>query len=175
MNKLKRHIFLIGMPGCGKSSLGKKVSSILNLPYVDTDLLLTQLMNMDTKEILETQGEEAFRNAETNILLKLCKEEPMLISTGGGLPLKPINRKIMHDNGYIIFIDRPLKSIKANIRIEKRPLLVKKGIDELDNIYKVRYPIYTSYADTSFLNDFGYMEGLSMLEKLILEQMKKDE
>ncbi|MDY5731439.1 MAG: shikimate kinase [Eubacteriales bacterium] len=170
MNKLNRHIYLIGMPGCGKSSLGKRIAASLKLPYVDTDVLLTESLQMDTKQILEQYGEQAFRNAETNILSHLSAAKPCLISTGGGLPLKEINQRIMQNNGYIVLIDRPLEMIKSNIRIEKRPLLVKKGIQELDRIYAIRMPIYAKLADEILVNTSNMFEAMKRLEDIVQKQ-----
>lgn len=171
MGSLKRHIFLIGMPGSGKSSLGKRVANTLGLPYVDTDLMLMQILNMDTKKILETYGEKAFRNAETNLLIHLLSMQPGLISTGGGLPLIEINSKIIKDNGFVVLIDRPIESIKSNIRIEKRPLLVKEGANELSRIYELRMPLYKEVADVVLTNTRGFQEGVSELENICKSQM----
>ena len=172
MERLSRHIYLTGMPGSGKSSLGKRVAASLRLPYVDTDLLLTQSLKKDTKEILENYGELAFRNAETNLLIHLNTLSPCIISTGGGVPLKEINQKIMHDNGFVVLIDRPLSMIKSNIRIEKRPLLVEKGLAELERIYEVRMPIYRKTADAILTNTANLYEGIKQLEHIIRSQMK---
>lgn len=171
MNKLSRHIYLTGMPGSGKSSLGKRVATSLRLPYVDTDILLTQSLKKDTREILEQYGERAFRDAETNLLVHLNTLSPCIISTGGGVPLKEINQKIMHDNGYVVLVDRPLSLIKSNIRIEKRPLLVEKGLSELERIYDIRMPIYKKTADIILTNTANLFEGIKQLEHLIRTQM----
>lgn len=171
MNKLSRHIYLTGMPGSGKSSLGKRVAASLRLPYVDTDILLTQSLKKDTREILEQYGEKAFRDAETNLLVHLNTLSPCIISTGGGIPLKEINQKIMHDNGYVVLVDRPLSLIKSNIRIEKRPLLVEKGLSELERIYDIRMPIYKKTADIILTNTANLFEGIKQLEHLIRTQM----
>ena len=171
MTSLKKHIYLIGMPGSGKSSLGRRVATSLRLPYVDTDNLLAQIFKKDTKTILQEYGEPAFRNAETNLLIRLCAANPCIISTGGGLPLKEINQKIMKDNGYVILIDRPLDSIKSNIRFEKRPLLMGDGMKKLEQINEIRMPIYKSCADYTFNNLSNISEGINSLSKVILSQM----
>lgn len=171
MSMLQRHIYLIGMPGCGKSSLGKRVASRLQLPYVDTDVVLTELMKMDTRQILENYGEEAFRNTETNMLISLIDMQPCIISTGGGVSLKALNRKIMHDNGLVVLIDRTLEDIMGNFRIEKRPLLAKKDIDEVKKIYDDRMPIYKSIADVVFTNSEGFDAGIAGLENICNNEM----
>lgn len=172
MSALRRHIYLIGMPGSGKSSLGKRVAIALRLPYVDTDVLLTQSTKKDTKELLEQYGEKAFRTAETNLLVHLNTLAPCIISTGGGVPLKEINQKIMHDNGYVILVDRPLELIKSNIRIEKRPLLVEKGLAELERIYEIRMPIYRKTADIVLTNTKNMFEAIKQLEEIIRTQIR---
>lgn len=169
--QLQKHIFLIGMPGSGKSSLGKRVAASLRLPYVDTDDLLREIFHKDTKTILEEYGEAQFRNAESNILIKLCNVDPMIISTGGGLPLKELNQNIMKAHGTIILIDRPLASIKSNIRFEKRPLLKGDSMQLLEQMYEVRMPTYRSCAEYTVDNLSNISEGLTKLSKIILSQM----
>ena len=105
---LERHIFLIGMPGCGKSSLGKKVASVTRVPYVDTDQRITDAVGCSVSDMFERYGEAAFRNAETNVLIQLTREQPSLVSTGGGMVLRENNRAIMRNHGVIVLIVRPL-------------------------------------------------------------------
>ena len=94
-----RHIFLIGMQGCGKSSLGKRVARETGIPFADTDALVAQSAGGTVNEFFERYGEEVFRQAETGALALLTRARPMIISTGGGTVMNPVNRHIMRSWG----------------------------------------------------------------------------
>ncbi|MBQ8200722.1 MAG: shikimate kinase [Clostridia bacterium] len=164
---INRHIFIIGMPGCGKSSLGRKVASNLGLPYVDTDQRIEQAAGCATSQIFERYGEQAFRNAETNVLIQLTREPGSIVSTGGGMVMREVNREIMRNHGVIVLIDRPLEEIMGDIKLNRRPLLAKKGLGEVERLYHERIDIYRSVADAVLDNSHGYHAGLAGMEKLI--------
>ena len=164
---MDRHIFIIGMPGCGKSSLGRKVATNMNLPYVDTDQRIEQAFGCPTSQIFERYGEAAFRNAETNTLIQLTREPGSLVSTGGGMVLRENNREIMRNHGIIVLVDRPLEEIMGDIKLNRRPLLAQKGLPEVERLYHERIDTYRSIADVVLDNSHGYHAGLSGMEKLI--------
>ncbi|MBQ8556841.1 MAG: shikimate kinase [Clostridia bacterium] len=164
---IQRHVFLIGMPGCGKSSLGKRVANNMELPYVDTDARIEQAAGCTTSQIFERYGEPAFRNAETNVLIQLTREPGSIVSTGGGLVMRETNRAIMRNHGVIVLIDRPLEQIMGDIKLDRRPLLAKKGLSEVERLYHERIETYRAVADAVLDNSQGYYAGLAGLEKLI--------
>lgn len=164
---MDRHVFVIGMPGCGKSSLSKKVASNMGLNYVDTDQRIEQAFGCSTAQIFENYGEQAFRNAETNVLIQLTREPGSLVSTGGGMVLKDNNREIMRNHGVIVLIDRPLEEIMGDIKLNRRPLLAQKGLPEVERLYYERIDIYRSLADLVLDNGHGYHAGVSGMEKLL--------
>ncbi|MGN1020999.1 MAG: shikimate kinase [Aristaeellaceae bacterium] len=164
---IDRHIFIIGMPGSGKSSLGRRVAANLRVPYVDMDQRITQGLGGTVSEIFEQYGEQAFRTAETNLLIQLTRETPSIVSTGGGTIMRDINRAIMRNHGVIVLIDRPLEDIMSDIKLDRRPLLAKKGLGEVERLYHERIDIYRAAADAVLDNSHGYYAGLSGLEKLI--------
>ena len=164
---MERHIFLIGMPGCGKSSLGKKSASYLGLNYIDTDQRIERTFGMTTSQIFQYYGEQAFRNAETNTLIQLTRETPSLISTGGGTVLRENNRAIMRNHGVIVLIDRPLDEIMGDIKLDRRPLLAEKGLSEVERLYYERIDIYRKIADFVMDNSNGYHAGLRGLEQIM--------
>lgn len=165
---MQRHIFLIGMPGSGKSALGRRVAMKLQTPYLDTDVYLTERTGLNTAQIFELFGEGAFRDGETRLLSELATATPGIISTGGGMALREINRTLMKNQGIVVLIDRPIDDILLDIRAEKRPLLAQKGREEIERIYEERMPIYQSVKDVTLDNGNGFYNGLSALERLVL-------
>ena len=164
---MERHVFLIGMPGSGKSSLGKKSASYLGLDYVDTDQCIERAFGMPTSQIFQVHGEQTFRNAETNMLIHLTREPGAIVSTGGGTVLRPQNLSIMRNHGVIVLIDRPLDHIMGDIKLNRRPLLAEKGLPEVERLYQERMPLYRAAADITLDNSYGYFPGVNGLEKLI--------
>ena len=163
---MERHIFLVGMPGSGKSALGRRVAMKLQTPYLDTDAYLTEVTGMNTAQIYELFGEKAFRDGETRLLQELINATPGIISTGGGTPLREENQRIMKAQGYIVLIDRPIDDILLDIRAEKRPLLAQKGREEIERIYAERMPTYRALADVVLDNGNGFHNGLAGLENI---------
>lgn len=164
---MDRHIFLVGMPGSGKSALGRRVAMKLQMPYLDTDTYITERTGMNTAQLYEIYGEQAFRDGETRLLQELVNASPGMISTGGGVALREENQRIMKNHGYIVLIDRPIDDIMMDIRAEKRPLLAQKGREEIERIYNDRMPIYRRIADVSLNNGNGFHNGLAGLEEIV--------
>lgn len=164
---LSRHIFVIGMPGCGKSSLSRRVSGNLHIPYVDIDREIQNRLGGTVSEIFERYGESAFRTAETNFLIYLTRQQPALVSTGGGTVMNPLNREIMRNHGLLLFVDRPLEQIMGDIKLDRRPLLAQKGLGEVERLYHERIDTYRSAADYVLDNSNGYYAGVSEMERFI--------
>ncbi len=165
-----RHIFLIGMQGCGKSSLGKRVARETGLPFADTDALVAQSADGTVNDFFERYGEDAFRKAETNVLALLTRARPMMISTGGGTVMNPVNRHIMRSWGRIVWIDRPLEDILSDIKLDRRPTLRDGGLEEVERVYHERLPVYRDLADVTIRNNQGYHMAVYMLSRLVQER-----
>ena len=165
-----RHIFLIGMQGCGKSSLGKRVARETGLSFMDTDAMVAASAGCTVNEFFEKYGEETFRRAETGALSLLTREHPMIISTGGGTIMNPVNRHIMRAWGAIVLIDRPLEEILSDIKLDRRPTLRDGGLAEVERVYNERIGVYRSLADITVRNDQGYHMAVYTLTRLIRER-----
>lgn len=118
-------IFLVGLPGTGKTFWGKQLAQKLHLPFFDLDALIEKKEEQSITEIFTTKGEAYFRTLETNTLNQLVAEEKFVLATGGGTPCFNNNITTMLQKGIVVYINDELKNISARIIAEqgKRPLL----------------------------------------------------
>ena len=147
---LKKGIVLIGMPGCGKTTLGQEIASSLNLKFLDMDDFIERSTKKTISQIFE-KGEDIFRAYETKTCEVLSRLDKVLISTGGGVIKKSENMDYYRDF-VIIFINRPLELILEDVDTSTRPLL-KDGKSRLINLYRERIDLYNQYADIIVIND----------------------
>ncbi|MBO7289158.1 MAG: shikimate kinase [Clostridia bacterium] len=139
------NIYLIGMPGCGKSSIGKIVSEKLNLKHIDADEYLENKYSQTIPQIFAINGEEDFRQKESVVIKELSNMQSVLISTGGGVVVKENNKSIMKKSGIIVFIHTTPENILKNSNLSGRPLLKDKNL--IYDIYKARINLYKDFAD----------------------------
>jgi shikimate kinase len=156
---LPMHVFLVGMSGGGKTSLGRKAAANLNLRFVDTDQRVSEMMGMSVNQIYAALGEDFFHNAETGVLMELIGEEPCIISTGGGLP--------MENHGVIIHIDRPLDQILSDIKIDRRPTLKDGDHEDVIQEFNQHIGFYRACADYTLDNSHGFALGVANLVRMI--------
>lgn len=162
------NFYLIGMPGSGKSTIGKEVSKKLDMLCIDADFYLEQKEERKISEIFKNDGEEIFRCLETKYLKELSKNENIIISTGGGVVVKKENIDIMKKSGKIIFIDTPLEKILENSSLSNRPLL-SGDKNKIYDLYSARYEKYKTNADFIYINDKDIISAVSEISKYILK------
>ena len=167
---LSRQIYLIGMPGSGKSTVGLRAARDTGVPFLDLDNWIEARAGMTIPEIFEKYGEEGFRRMETNALVYLTRSRPGVISLGGGTPMNPVNRKIMRSYGSVILIDRPLDKILTDLHAESRPLLREDPEAGLCRLEKERMPVYRQLADVTVRNDGAFQETLNLLVRVLKER-----
>ena len=148
------NITLIGMPGCGKTSVGRYIAGKLGMKFVDTDEEIKSL-GRTPAEIITADGEEEFRRIETEAVRKCGMMSGAVIATGGGVVTRERNYDPLSQNGVIIFIDRDISLLATN----GRPLS-NGGIDRLKNLYESRIDAYRRFADytvdgSKTINDVG--------------------
>lgn len=158
-----RNIVLIGMPGCGKTTIGKILSKELSLKLYDMDKYIEEISNTTIPELFKI-GEKHFRDIESQACKELSEHENIIISTGGGVVKRSDNIKNLRNNSLIIFIDRPVEKIIEDVNTSKRPLL-KDGKEKLFELYNERYKLYKNAADIIILND-------DTLESVIIKMKK---
>ena len=138
----KENLILTGMPGVGKTTIGKILAKRLGREFVDCDDVIVGKAGCDIPTIFAEQGEKAFRDLETEVIRELSATGGKVIAPGGGAILRPENVAALKSNGRIIFLDRPLSSITAT---EGRPLSANR--EALEARYRERYPIYCATCD----------------------------
>jgi shikimate dehydrogenase len=136
-----KNIVLIGMPGSGKTTLGKLLAKKLNRPFIDIDDLIEKQIGMSIPLFFETSGEQEFRRIECLIAEDVGKNRGHVISTGGGIILNSLNMKVLSQNGILIFLNRPLEALS----LKDRPL--SKSLESLYEMSSQRRPLYKKYSD----------------------------
>ena len=154
---MKKGIVLIGMPGAGKTTIGRYISEKLNFKFVDMDEFIERSSKKSIKEIFD-QGEDLFRAFETKTCEVLSRLDNVVISTGGGVVKKKENMDYYKDF-VVVFINRPLELILDDIDVDSRPLL-KDGKERIINIYRERIELYNKYLDIEVIND-GSIEDVA--------------
>lgn len=149
MNNLKSTIFVIGLPGSGKTDLSKFLAKHINYTFFDMDKVIEDREKKTINKIFEDSGEEYFREVESDVLEELSNIKNAVISTGGGSILKEKNRALMRERGIVIFIDRPAELIVNNINVSERPLLVQDK-NKLIELSKKRDALYRECATVIF-------------------------
>lgn len=160
---ITKNIFLIGMPGAGKSMIGKILSENLFLPFYDADIYLESSIGKSISSLF-IQGEDIFRDIETEILKKLVLKKA-IIATGGGVIVRKENRELLKKEGFVFFIDRKIEDIKKDIQKEYRPLL-RKGVS-LESLYEERFPLYKEVADFHIPNKGRISEVIDEIQEKI--------
>lgn len=135
-----QNIVLIGMPGCGKSTVGKALAEELNRTFVDADAEIVKLAGKTIPEIFAAEGEEGFRSYETQVLSDLGKRSCLVIATGGGCVTQNRNYPLLHQNSSIFWLKRDLDRLPT----DGRPLSQSR---KLTDMYEVRRSMYESFSD----------------------------
>lgn len=157
------NIALVGMAGCGKSTVGRALAKETGKRFVDADAEVEELAGKTIPEIFAQEGEEMFRRMETTVLAELGMESGLVIATGGGCVTREENYPLLHQNSRIIWLDR----CPARLPTEGRPLSQKTHPAQL---YEMRKPLYKAFADAAVDNngtkDETVTEILNLLEVL---------
>lgn len=148
MKQQMGNIVLIGMPGTGKSLIGKLLAELTGKTLQDTDAKIKEEAKMTIPEIFEKEGETGFRDRESAICKKLGKERNLIIATGGGAILRPENVDALRQNGTLVHITRSIDKLPTR----GRPL--SKNIETLKKMETQRMPLYKAAADITFRNNY---------------------
>ena len=144
--KQSENIVLIGMPGCGKSTVGKCLASLLGKTFVDTDARIVQKAGKPIPDIFATKGEEHFRAIEHEVICEVCAAHGQVIATGGGVVTRQENEYPLEQNGTIVWLQHPLEQLAT----DGRPL---SQAGKLQEMYRIRKTLYHGFSDMQIPND----------------------
>ncbi|MCY7369811.1 MAG: shikimate kinase [Polaromonas sp.] len=145
---LVSRISLVGLPGSGKSTVGRQLARRLSLPFVDSDPVIEQRIGCSIREYFEREGEERFRDIEEAVLDHLTQSHRGVLSTGGGSALRAVNRQRLRARSHVIYLRSSPEELFRRLRRDvNRPLLqVSDPFGRLRDLYTARDPLYREVA-----------------------------
>ena len=155
-----RNIILIGMPGCGKSTVASALGAALNREAVEADALIAEKAEMSIPEIFARSGEEGFRALETEVLAEQGKRSGIILSTGGGCVTRRENYPLLHQNGTIFCLTRDLSKLPT----DGRPI---SQSTDLSQLYARRKPLYAQFSDVTVSNDGALEDTLNTIKEAL--------
>ncbi|WP_058270296.1 shikimate kinase [Olsenella massiliensis] len=142
LERTTANVLLIGMPGVGKTSAGRALARLVGRPFVDLDDAVDLQCGMSARELLSRHGEDAFRRAETKVAAEHGRRSGLVVACGGGIVTRPENYPLLHQNGTIVLLRRPL----SQLSLAGRPLSQACGLERLE---RERSRLYASWADVT--------------------------
>ena len=174
MLKISKSISLVGMPGAGKTCIGREIAKLTGLPFIDSDLEIKKSAGRDIIDIFEDFGEEHFREGEAKVIKRILNGKKCVLATGGGSFINNNTNKIIKQKSISVFINVKLDTLWQRIQGKKhRPLLKGEGAKkELEIIFKKRYDIYNKADLNIYYNDTNSPIAMA---KLIIRKLRKYE
>jgi len=163
-------ISLIGLPGSGKSTIGRQLARRLQLAFFDSDRVIEERLGCSIREFFESEGEERFRDIEASVIDEMTQQPQGVLSTGGGAVLRPENRQHLHQRTRVVYLRSSPDELFRRLRHDKnRPLLqVADPLGRLRDLYAQRHPLYEQIAHCTV--DTG-RPSVSALTRNILQQL----
>jgi shikimate kinase len=162
---------LVGLPGSGKSTVGRQLARRLGLGFQDSDHVIEQRLGCSIREYFEREGEVAFRDIEESVIHELLQAPPGVLATGGGAVLRPINRQRLRENAQVVYLRSAPDDLFRRLRHDShRPLLqVADPLGRLLSLFEERDPLYRETAH--FIIETG-RPSLSTLVNMVLMQLE---
>lgn len=153
--KTFRNIVLVGPMGAGKTTIGKLLAKDIGFEFKDSDKVIEARCGADIPWIFDVEGEEGFRNRETDILEELCAEQGLVIATGGGAVLREQNRQCLSRDSLVVYLQTSVsQQYERTHRDRNRPLLqTDNPLEVLTKLFEQRHPLYEALADIRVLTD----------------------
>jgi shikimate kinase len=165
------NIYLIGLMGVGKTTIGRQLAKAMHWPFYDSDKVIEETTGVDIPTIFAYEGEEGFRIREQGVIQQLCGEQGVVVATGGGSVLKAENREILRNSGFVVYLQCSIDKIMYRTRHDtQRPLLQTANPRlKLKALLEQRDPLYLECAD--FKIDSGTTASKTVV-RTILQQYK---
>lgn len=163
------NIYLIGLMGAGKTTIGRQLAKALQLPFYDSDKAIEEQTGVDIPTIFEYEGEEGFRDRELNMIQELTKIDGIVLATGGGAILKEENRDALKKNGFVVYLQCSVdKILQRTRRDNQRPLLYTDTPRErIEALFLEREALYLSCAD--FKIETSSMQSKTVVQNILDE------
>ncbi|MCW5629407.1 MAG: shikimate kinase [Rhodoferax sp.] len=165
---------LVGLPGSGKSTVGRHLARRLQLPFVDSDQVIEARLGYSIRQYFEQEGEARFRDLEAQVIDELTRDPRRgVLSTGGGSVLRPENRRHLHDRGRVIYLKSSPEELFRRLRHDRnRPLLqVEDPLSRLRELFEIRDPLY---RETAHFTIETRRPSVAMLVNMIVMQIELD-
>ena len=161
--------FLIGLPGSGKSTVGRQLSRRLALPFFDSDHVIEQRLGCSIREFFEREGEGRFRDLEASVIDELTQGPAAIVSTGGGSVLRPENRACLHQRGKVFYLKSTPEEVYRRLRYDRnRPLLqVDDPLQRIRDLFDARDPLYRETAH--FVIETGRPSVATLVNMIVMQ------
>ncbi|MGZ5049613.1 MAG: shikimate kinase AroK [Methylobacter sp.] len=161
------NIYLVGLMGAGKTTIGRQLAKALKLPFYDSDKAIEERTGVDIPTIFEFEGEEGFRDREQKMIQQLTQMRGIVLATGGGAILREENRRLLKENGFIVYLQCSVERILERTRRDtQRPLLKTDNPRErIQSLFVQREPLYLECAD--FKVDTGTMQSKEVVNRIL--------
>jgi len=162
-------IALIGLPGSGKSTVGRQLARRLQLPFVDSDQVIEQQLGCSIRDYFEREGEDRFRDIEESVIDQLTQNQGSVLSTGGGVVLRPANRRHLRERGQVIYLNSSPDELFRRLRHDvNRPLLqVANPLSRLRDLHALRDPLYRETAH--FIVETGRPSVATLVNMIVMQ------
>jgi shikimate kinase len=138
-------VYLVGMPGAGKSVVGAELAGRLGVPFIDLDSEIERAEGRSIKQIFEQKGEAGFRRLEAAALVDAGTHDPAVVACGGGIVLEPANRVTLRATGITVYLDVPMETLRERVHPSKDRPLIRSGGD-LERLLSERGILYREFA-----------------------------
>ena len=166
------NLFVVGLPGAGKSTLGRALARRLGMPFLDADTELERRLGVSIPTIFEIEGEAAFRDREEAVIAEIVERSGIVLATGGGAVIRPANRERLRTSGTVLYLHAEPATLRERTRHSRnRPLLnTADPLGRLMELYAQRDPLYREVADVVLESDRDQV--MRFAQRLAAEQIR---